>query len=102
MCFCLYIVGLTLVLLNLAGIGDHTFDRKSLECIWDRMATYYYTVAFSVVLVWVPVAITGILYLNILRYNIKIILYILIYQSDLRAHCLLFTPFSPSVGFRTL
>lgn len=65
MCFCLYIVGLTLVLLNLAGIGDHTFDRKSLECIWDRMATYYYTVAFSVVLVWVPVAITGILYLNI-------------------------------------
>lgn len=65
MCFCLYSVGLTLVLLNLAGIGDHSFDRKSLECIWDRMATYYYTVAFSVVLVWVPVAITGILYLNI-------------------------------------
>lgn len=65
MCFCLYIVGLTLVLLNLAGIGDHTFDRKSLECIWDRMATYYYTVAFSVVLVWVLVAVTGILYLMI-------------------------------------
>lgn len=65
MCSGLYLIGLTLILLNLAGIGDHSFDRKSLECIWDRMATYYYTVAFSVVLVWVPVAITGIFYLNI-------------------------------------
>ncbi|XP_061193333.1 melatonin receptor type 1B-A-like [Saccostrea echinata] len=65
MCFCLYIVGLTLVLLNLAGIGDHSFDRKSLECIWDRMATYYYTVVFSILLVWIPVIITGIFYLKI-------------------------------------
>ena len=65
MCSGLYLIGLTLILLNLAGIGDHSFDRKSLECIWDRMATYNYTVAFSVVLVWVPVAVTGIFYLNI-------------------------------------
>lgn len=65
MCFGLYLTGLTLVLLNLAGIGDHSFDRKSLECIWDRMDTYYYTVAFSVILVWIPVTITGIFYLKI-------------------------------------
>lgn len=65
MCMFLYMTGLTLVLLNLAGIGDHSFDRKSLECIWDRMATYYYTVAFSVVLVWIPVTITGIFYIKI-------------------------------------
>lgn len=65
MCILLYLTGLTLVLLNLAGIGDHSFDRKSLECIWDRMATYYYTVAFSVLLVWIPVTITGIFYLKI-------------------------------------
>lgn len=65
MCIFLYLTGLTLVLLNLAGIGDHSFDRKSLECIWDRMATYYYTVAFSVLLVWIPVTITGIFYLKI-------------------------------------
>ncbi|XP_061193535.1 melatonin receptor type 1B-A-like [Saccostrea echinata] len=65
MCVSLYCVGLLLVLLNLAGIGDHSFDRKSLECIWDRMATYYYTVVFSVTLVWIPVVVTGFSYLNI-------------------------------------
>ena len=65
MCMFLYMTGLTLVLLNLAGIGDHSFDRKSLECIWDRMATYYYTVVFSVTLVWIPVVVTGFSYLNI-------------------------------------
>lgn len=65
MCLSLYSVGLLLVLLNLAGIGDHSFDRKSLECIWDRMATYYYTVVFSVTLVWIPVLVTGFSYLNI-------------------------------------
>lgn len=65
MCISLYCVGLLLVLLNLAGIGDHSFDRKSLECIWDRMETYYYTVVFSVTLVWIPVVVTGFSYLNI-------------------------------------
>lgn len=65
MCILLYLVGLFLVLLNFAGIGDHSFDGKSLECIWDRMATYYYTVVFSIVLVWIPVLFTGMFYLCI-------------------------------------
>ena len=65
MCICVIGIGLLLVLLNYAGIGDHSFDQKSLECIWDRMATYPYTVAFSVTLVWIPVFIVGFSYLNI-------------------------------------
>ena len=60
----LYSVGLTLVLLNLTGIGDHSFDRKSLECIWDRMASYSFTVVFSVTLVWIPCLVIGICYLR--------------------------------------
>ncbi|KAK3096735.1 hypothetical protein FSP39_002777 [Pinctada imbricata] len=75
MCACLYGVGTTLVLLNLAGIGDHSFDRKSLECIWDRMATFAYTVVFSVTLVWIPIIIIGFSYLNI---------YIAVRRSDRR------------------
>lgn len=77
MCCCLYGIGLTLVLLNFAGIGDHSFDRKSLECIWDRLDTYPYTVIFSVALVWIPVIIVGFSYLGIFlsvhksRQNIK-------------------------------
>ncbi|XP_041349569.1 melatonin receptor type 1B-B-like [Gigantopelta aegis] len=64
MCACFYSIGLILVLLNLGDIGGHSFDRKSLECIWDRMATYPYTVVFSIVLVWVPIIITGASYLK--------------------------------------
>lgn len=65
MCVGLYLIGISLILLNLAGIGGHSFDRKSLVCIWDRMATYYYTVTFSVVLVWIPVLFTGLFYICI-------------------------------------
>lgn len=65
MCVGLYLIGIFLVLLNLAGFGGHSFDRKSLVCIWDRMATYYYTVTFSVVLVWIPVLFTGLFYICI-------------------------------------
>ncbi|KAK3098101.1 hypothetical protein FSP39_016114 [Pinctada imbricata] len=65
MCTCLYGIGTILVLLNLVGIGDHSFDRKSLECIWDRMATFFYTVVFSVTLVWIPIIVIGISYLQI-------------------------------------
>lgn len=64
-CISLYSVGGFLVLLNTFGIGDHTFDPKSLECIWDRMATYYYTVAFSITLVWIPSLTIGLFYLRI-------------------------------------
>ena len=64
-CVSLYSVGLTLVLLNQAGIGDHSFDRKSLECIWDRMATYPFTVVYSIMLVWVPCLVIGVCYFRI-------------------------------------
>lgn len=65
MCACLYMIGFLLVFLNFAGIGGHSFDRKSLECIWDRLATYDYTVVFSVTLVWIPVVLIGFSYGNI-------------------------------------
>ncbi|XP_063432392.1 melatonin receptor type 1B-A-like [Mytilus trossulus] len=65
MCLSLYVVGMIMVLLNYAGIGGHGFDDKSLECIWDRMATYSYTVVFSVCLVWIPLIVVGISYLKL-------------------------------------
>lgn len=68
LCLSLYGIGTILVLLNTAGVGDHSFDRKSLECIWDRMATYPYTVVFSVTLVWIPLLVTGTCYLRIYIY----------------------------------
>ncbi|KAJ8301991.1 hypothetical protein KUTeg_020978 [Tegillarca granosa] len=68
MCLSFYSVGATLVMLNLAGIGDHSYDRKSMECIWDRMATYPYTIIFSICLVWIPILITGFSYSRLYRY----------------------------------
>lgn len=67
-CISLYLVGGLFVLLNAANIGDHGFDRKSLECIWDRMAAYPYTVVFSITLVWIPSLVTGLCYLRIFLY----------------------------------
>ena len=67
-CISLYSIGILIVLLNQANIGNHTFDHKSIECIWDRMASYPYTVVFSIVLVWVPIIITGVSYGRIYSY----------------------------------
>lgn len=61
----LYLIGLLLILLNLAGIGDNSFNRKSLECVWYRMTTYYYTVSFTAIFVWVPLIVTGVFYCQI-------------------------------------
>lgn len=65
MCSGLYLTGLLLVLLNLAGIGDHSFNRKSLECIWDRTHTYSYTLSFTIFLVWIPLLMAGSFYVSI-------------------------------------
>jgi hypothetical protein len=71
MCVILYCIGLTLVLLNSVGVGDHSFDDKSLECIWDRMATYSYTVVFSVGLVWIPLLVVGISYISLFKFVLR-------------------------------
>ncbi|XP_060603808.1 melatonin receptor type 1A-like [Ruditapes philippinarum] len=67
-CISFYFIGGILVLLNFADIGDHGFDRKSLECIWDRMATFPYTIFFSITLVWIPSVVTGFCYVKIFLY----------------------------------
>ena len=64
-CVSFYLIGGILVLLNVADIGDHGFDRKSLDCIWDRMATYPYTIFYSLTLFWIPSIVTGICYVKI-------------------------------------
>ena len=76
MCCCFYFVGFFLVALNFFGVGNHSFDHKSLECIWDRMADHNYTIVFSVVLVLIPITVTGMayakLYLHVRRSRLKI------------------------------
>lgn len=68
MCITPYFLGGLLVLLNAVDAGDHGLDRNSLECIWDRMVTYPYTVVFSVTLVWIPAVVIAACYLKIYVY----------------------------------
>ncbi|KAK3581246.1 hypothetical protein CHS0354_032967 [Potamilus streckersoni] len=67
-CVALYFIGLGLVLFNIAGIGAHTFDRRAVQCIWDRMASYPYTVVFSIVLVWIPLVLIGVCFCRMYIY----------------------------------
>lgn len=64
----IYLVGTLLVVLNFGGLGDHSFDHKSLECIWDRMDNHDYTIVFAVVMVWVPITVTGFAYCRIYQH----------------------------------
>lgn len=77
MCISVHFIGGAFVLLNIADIGDHGFDGKSLECILNRMATYYYTVVFSITLVWIPAFIIG-------ACNLKIYLYLKAHGKRMR------------------
>ena len=76
MCCCFYFIGFFLVVLNFFGIGDHSFDHKSLECFWDRMADHNYTIVFSVVVILIPITVTGLsyirLYLHVRQSRLKV------------------------------
>ncbi|KAH3819149.1 melatonin receptor type 1B-like [Dreissena polymorpha] len=64
-CLAMYVLGSFLCILNVFGIGGHGFDTQGKICIWDRMASHPYTIVFSVVLVWIPAIITGIIFLRV-------------------------------------
>jgi hypothetical protein len=68
LCISVYFLGGILIFLNALDIGDHGFDRKSLQCIWDRMASHMYTIVFSVTLFWIPSIVIGVCYLKIYLY----------------------------------
>ncbi|KAK7503548.1 hypothetical protein BaRGS_00005087, partial [Batillaria attramentaria] len=61
-CVGIYLLGFFLTALNFFGVGDHSFDMKSYECVWDRMASHDYTIVFSIVLVWIPICVVGFTY----------------------------------------
>lgn len=65
MCLGFLGLGILLVVLNFFGVGGHSFDHKSLECIWDRMADHNYTIVFAVAIVLLPIVVTGLAYLKL-------------------------------------
>ncbi|KAL3851665.1 hypothetical protein ACJMK2_015394 [Sinanodonta woodiana] len=68
LCLSFYILGVFVILLNVAGVGGHQFDRKAVFCTWDRMATHNFTILLSILFVWVPMILIGSCYFLIYRF----------------------------------
>ncbi|RUS83676.1 hypothetical protein EGW08_008582, partial [Elysia chlorotica] len=77
MCVSVWILAFFLEFPNFIGVGAHTFDKKSHQCIWDRTASFAYTLVVSVVLIGGPLLTMGVCYLLIFKkiYSTKFNLY---------------------------
>ncbi|ESO89165.1 hypothetical protein LOTGIDRAFT_154252 [Lottia gigantea] len=50
---------------NFIGWGDHTFDEKNHQCIWDRTKSYSYTLFVSIALIGSPLLFMTVAYILI-------------------------------------
>ena len=64
-CVGLWIVCFTAEMSCFIGWGDHSYDRKTLSCVWDRTADFSYTVFFSGAGVAFPIVLISICYIKI-------------------------------------
>ena len=77
-CGAIWIAAFGMEVGNFLGWGDHYFDAKSMQCIWERTATLSYTVFLAAGLVGGP------LLLMILCY---VIIFIKVYRSKKELAC---------------
>ncbi|XP_064608144.1 melatonin receptor type 1B-like [Liolophura sinensis] len=61
----LWVVSFLCEMPNFFGWGDHVYDRKTLSCIYDRLADYSYTLFFTIGGIITPLVIIAICYLRI-------------------------------------
>ena len=64
----LWVVSFFLEMPNFLGWGDHIYDLKSRNCMWDRTASLSYSIFFSTIGVAFPVCIISICYFKIYRF----------------------------------
>nr|ANO39016.1 GCR038 [Schmidtea mediterranea] len=65
LCVILWVISFLLNMPNFVGWGGHTFDRKTLSCIYDRMADPSFTLFFAGFIVSLPVIVTSFCYIRI-------------------------------------
>ncbi|KAH9513095.1 hypothetical protein Btru_035817 [Bulinus truncatus] len=77
MCITAWVIAFIFEFPNLIGWGRHTFDKKSNQCIWDRTASFSYTVIVSVGLIGTPLLTMAMCYILIFKkiYTTKANLY---------------------------
>ena len=67
LCFVCWCLGFLFMMPNLIGWGDHVYDLKSHQCIWDRTAAFSYTVLISVGLIGFPLLMMAICFILTFR-----------------------------------
>jgi hypothetical protein len=65
MCLALWIICFLAEMSCFIGWGDHSYDKKTLSCVWDRTADFSYTLFFSLAGVAFPVSLISICYIRI-------------------------------------
>lgn len=68
MCIGLWVMSFLLEMSCFIGWGDHSYDQKTLSCVWDRTADSSYTLFFSTVGVAFPIALISICYAKIYKF----------------------------------
>ncbi|XP_052763779.1 melatonin receptor type 1B-B-like [Mya arenaria] len=59
LCACAWITGFLMEFPNFVGWGDHYFDKKNHQCIWDRTASFSYTLVVSAGFIGSPLVMMG-------------------------------------------
>ena len=67
LCITCWTLGFLFELPNFFGWGDHVFDQKNHQCIWDRTANFSYTIFVSAGLIGLPLFLMGICFLLTFR-----------------------------------
>ena len=65
MCVTTWVLAFLFQFPNYIGWGDHTFDEKNHQCIWDRTKSYSYTLFVSIALIGSPLILMTLAYILI-------------------------------------
>lgn len=71
-CGITWLVGISIDLPNLLGWGGHYYDLKTLNCVWDRLASFSYSLFFPLSSIVIPCILIAICYIRIFVYSNKI------------------------------
>ncbi|XP_052268223.1 melatonin receptor type 1B-A-like [Dreissena polymorpha] len=79
MCACAWVLAFLFEFPNFVGWGDHYFDQKSQQCIWDRTASFSYTLVVAAGLIGSPLLLMGVCF---------VLIFYKIYQSKMDVYSL--------------
>jgi hypothetical protein len=64
-CVLTWMLGFSIDIPNLAGWGGHYYDKETLSCAWDRLASQSYSIFFPMSSIIIPGILIMICYLRI-------------------------------------